>query len=493
MRRSGIVLHPTSLPGKCGIGDLGEWAYRFADFLSEGGITVWQVLPLGPPGYGNSPYQCFSSMAGNPLLISLEALLQEGWLAGSDLEGTEFPDGRVDFNAVIPFKYKLLRKAAGAFFERAQAHQRQEFESFCNEKSHWLDSFADFVALKQMNGGGCWAEWKQVRHPHSHLVMEQKFIQFEFFRQWLALKRTCNDMGIRIMGDIPIFVAHDSADVWASPEMFDLDDSGMPLHVAGVPPDYFSETGQLWGNPLYRWDEMERTGYRWWIERVHSVLELVDFVRIDHFRGFEKYWSIPAGAETAASGEWLEGPGDKLFSAFQKEFGKIPFIAEDLGHITPEVHELRDRWEFPGMRILQFAFGNESSTDYFKPYNFIPRCVVYTGTHDNDTTLGWFQTVDPGGTQTEEQMRSEREYALRYVQSDGSQIHWDFIRLAISSVAEDAIFPMQDVLGLGTEARMNKPASVARNWEWRLLPEQLRPELSSRLRMLNRTYGRLNT
>jgi 4-alpha-glucanotransferase len=491
MRRSGIILHPTSLPGNCGIGDLGAWAYRFADFLADSGVAIWQVLPLGPPGYGNSPYQCFSSMAGNPLLISLETLARDGLIEWSDLDNPGLPDGYVDFDAVTPFKSRLLQKAAARFFERAEDREQEEYEEFCIDKHPWLDRFAEFVALKQRNGGDSWTRWQDRNRPGPHLIREQKFIQFQFFRQWLALKRYCNERGIRIMGDIPIFVAHDSADVWANPELFDLDPDGEPRNVAGVPPDYFSATGQLWGNPLYRWDEMARTGYRWWIERVRSVLELVDFVRIDHFRGFEKYWAIPRAAETAASGEWLEGPGDELFSAFQKEFGDIPFIAEDLGHITPEVHALRDRWGFPGMRVLQFAFGNESATDYFKPYNFIPNCVVYTGTHDNDTTLGWFRMVEPGGTQTAEQMRAEREFALRYVQGQGSEIHWDFIRLAMSAVAEDAIFPMQDALGLGSEARMNKPASTEKNWQWRLLRDQLRPELSARLRMLNRTYGRL--
>ena len=341
-----------------------------------------------------------------------------------------------------------------------------------------------------MNGGSTWTEWRQKADPSPKEVLEQKFIQYQFFRQWSALKKYCNQRGIRIVGDVPFFVAHDSADVWANPELFDLDEAGNPHNVAGVPPDYFSATGQLWGNPLYRWDILAETGYRWWIDRIRGVLELVDLLRIDHFRGFEKYYAIPGGAKTAEQGQWLDGPGDALFAALQAELGKLPFIAEDLGYITPEVHALRDRWSFPGMRVLQFAFTNESSTDYFKPYNFIPNCIVYTGTHDNDTTVGWFHAK--AITQTAGQARAERELALQYVRSDGTMIHWDFIALAVSSVADMAIFPMQDVLGLGSEARMNTPAQADMNWRWRLLEDQLRPELSEKLRLLNRTYGRLN-
>jgi 4-alpha-glucanotransferase len=322
-------------------------------------------------------------------------------------------------------------------------------------------------------------------------VLEQKFMQFHFFRQWSALKKYCNERGIRIVGDVPFFVADDSADVWANPELFDLDETGRPRNVAGVPPDYFSATGQLWGNPLYRWNAMAETGYRWWIDRIRGVLDLVDVLRIDHFRGFEKYYAIPGGAKTAEHGQWLDGPGDRLFAALQAELGKLPFIAEDLGYITPEVHALRDRWGFPGMRVLQFAFTNESSTDYFKPYNYIPNCVVYTGTHDNDTTAGWFHHSEYS-TRTAEQARWEREFALRYVRTDGTLIHWDFIALAVSSVADTAIFPLQDVLGLGSEARMNIPAKAKMNWRWRFQEDQLKPELSEKLRLLNRIYGRLN-
>ncbi len=491
MRRSGILLHPTSLPGRCGIGDLGSWAYRFVDFLADGGQRLWQVLPLGPPGFGNSPYQCFSSMAGNPFLISLERLAEQGLLDAADLEHIPaFPTSHVDFGAVIPFRSALLRKAAGTFFQSASDEQQHEFGRFCKAEASWLDGFAQFAALKEMNGGVAWTDWKRRQKPDPLEVRNQKYIQFEFFLQWRALKKYCNERGVCIIGDLPIFVAHDSADVWCNPELFDLDEGGRPRTIAGVPPDYFSATGQCWGNPLYRWDVMAETGYRWWIERVHAMMGLVDIIRIDHFRGFEKYYEIPGDATTAVHGRWVEGPGNRLFAAMKKELGKLPFIAEDLGFITPEVHALRDHWKLPGMRVLQFAFSNPSPTDPFKPYNYIRNCVVYTGTHDNETTVGWFRGIGES-TLSAEHERAEREYALRYMNSDGHEIHWDFIRLALASVADTAVFPLQDVLGLGSEARMNRPASAEKNWQWRFEESQLRPELSARLHMMCELYGRL--
>jgi 4-alpha-glucanotransferase len=492
-RKSGILLHPTSLPGEHGIGGLGKWAYRFVDFLAESGQRLWQMLPLGPPGYGNSPYQCYSSMAGNPLLVSVDLLADEGWIQRGDLDrAPAFPADRVDFGAVIPFRWSLLRKAARSFFDHAAAGQREEFDLFCRHRATWLEQFAQFAALKEANGGVSWTEWQRRSDPDPGEVEVQKFVQFQFYRQWKALKNRCHDRGIEIIGDVPIFVAHDSADVWANPELFDLDQTGSPRVISGVPPDYFSATGQCWGNPLYRWSVHEQTGYRWWIERVRATLEFVDIARIDHFRGFEKYYEIPGGAQTAVIGRWVEGPGDRFFAALQRVFDKLPFIAEDLGFITPAVHALRDRWGFPGMRVLQFAFGNDSALDPFKPYNFIPHCVVYTGTHDNDTTLGWFASPGNGAsTRTAEQDRAEREAALRYMNSDGREINWDFIRTALSSVAETAVFPMQDALGLGSEARMNRPARVENNWLWRMRAEQMTPALSARLLGLSRTYGRV--
>ncbi len=491
MRRCGILLHPTCLPGKYGIGELGRQAYGFADFLAAAGQQLWQVLPLGPPAFGNSPYQCYSSFAGNPLLISLDLLAEQGLLTGADLaKAPAFPSTDVDFATLIPFKSALLRKAARAFFRREPGELRNEFERFCHEESHWLDTFAKFAALKQMNGDASWTDWNCTDQPDIQITLEQKFVQFEFFRQWLSLKHHCNERGIEIIGDLPIFVAHDSADVWGNPELFDLDENGRPRTVAGVPPDYFSATGQLWGNPLYRWDVMAETGFRWWVERVRSMMRLFDIIRIDHFRGFEKYYEIPGDATTAVGGRWVQGPGDAFFAAVEKELGKLPVIAEDLGFITPEVHALRDRWGFPGMRVLQFAFGNSSPGDPFKPYNFIRNCVVYTGTHDNDTTVGWFHSTGES-TLSSEHERAEREFARRYMNSDGREVHWDFVRLALASAADTAIYPLQDVLGLGSEARMNRPASTENNWRWRFQEDQLRPELSARLRLMCELYGRL--
>jgi 4-alpha-glucanotransferase len=487
MRKSGILLHPTSLPGEFGIGDLGHWAYRFADFLVESGQQLWQVLPLGPPGFGYSPYQAYSSTAGNPLLISLQTLVEQDWLSSADLKGIPaFADSSVDFDSVIPFKLNLLKKAAATFWGRASDSMRPQFLDFCAQTESWLNPFAEFAALKEANANSAWTEWNQNTAVRKQSLLIHKFIQFEFSRQWKLLKKYCNERGIEIIGDIPIFIAHDSADVWANPELFDLDEKGNPFTVAGVPPDYFSETGQCWGNPLYRWDVMRENGYRWWIERLRLLLDMVDIIRLDHFRGFEKYWEIPAGSETAVNGRWVKGPGNRLFQALQQALGKLPFIAEDLGYITPEVHELRDRWGFPGMRVLQFAFVDASPENPHKPYNFIQNCVAYTGTHDNDTTAGWFVAAADGP-----QARAEREAALSYMGSRDGDPVWDFIRLLLSSAADTAILPMQDALCLGSEARMNLPATVGNNWRWRLKKDQLIPQVSSRLHEMNRIYGRL--
>ncbi len=475
------------------MGDLGPWAYRFADWLAAGGQGLWQILPLGPPGYGNSPYQAYSSMAGNPLLISLERLADEGYIPRQALDAPPgFRCDRVDFEAVAPFKWKLLRQAAETFLTSARENARREFDRFCQQKEYWLDTFSRFAALVEQNPGTNWPEWGRHPDPDAHEVEVQKFVQFEFWRQWTALRRYCNEHGIAIMGDIPIFVAHNSADVWGHARLFDLDEHGYPRTIAGVPPDYFSATGQCWGNPLYRWDVMAETGYEWWLQRVRSILEQVDLVRLDHFRGFEKYYEIPGGSTTAVRGRWVEGPGDGFFARLKEVFGALPFVAEDLGMITDEVRALRDRWGLPGMRVLQFAFGSRDVDDPFKPYNFIRNCVVYTGTHDNDTTQGWLH-APPGSnnTQTAEQLQAEREFALRYVQSDGREIHWDLIRLAVSSVAATAVYPMQDVLGLGSDARMNLPATIGNNWVWRCRENDLAPELSERLNLLARTYGRV--
>jgi 4-alpha-glucanotransferase len=480
-RKSGILLHPTSLPGDSGIGDLGRWAYRFADFLAESGQQLWQILPLGPTGFGNSPYQTWSSIAGNPLLISLDSLAKQGWLTAEDLPKLSFSDSFVDFDAAAHFKPPLLQKAARAFFAARPAGLFREFEDFCQQNASWLDAFARFAALREAKGEASWTTWKSLKTTGTQAITEHKFIQFEFHRQWLALKQYCNGLGIKIIGDVPIFVAHDSADVWANRRLFDLDETGNPRSIAGVPPDYFSETGQIWGNPLYRWDEMAREGYAWWIDRIRAAIRMTDIVRLDHFRGFEKFYQIPAGSDTAVDGTWVKGPGDRLFQALSNALGKLPFIAEDLGYITPEVRALRDRWGFPGMRILQFAFDDGLRDNPHKPYNFIRNCVVYTGTHDNDTTAGWF---------TDEETRAAVKEALAYIGNTSKEPVWDFIRLALGSVADTVILPMQDLLSLGPEARMNTPSTKGNNWKWRMTGDAIKPELAVRLRDMTRLYGR---
>lgn len=491
-RSSGVLLHPTSLPGRFGIGDLGEPAYRFVDFLVEARQSLWQVLPLGPTGYGDSPYQAFSSFAGNPLLISLEELVKEGALPSDALEVTpRFPDDRVSFGVVIEFKMAILRQSFHYFQEHASRAQRQEFARFCDAERGWLDDYALFMALKGHHAGAVWNTWEPKiarREPQALArwrqelatpVAFQQYLQYQFFRQWAAVKGYANRQGIRIVGDVPIFVAHDSADVWAHPELFYLDESGSPTVVAGVPPDYFSETGQLWGNPLYRWDVMAQDGYAWWIERMRMAFRLVDVIRLDHFRGFEGYWEVPATERTAVRGRWVKGPGAAFFQALQQALGDVPIIAEDLGVITPEVEALRDGFGFPGMKILQFAFATDSGNE-FLPHNYPRHCVVYTGTHDNDTTVGWFHSAP----------EQERTYCLQYLGTDGREIHWDLIRLAMMSVADTVVFPLQDLLGLGTEARMNYPSRLGGNWAWRFTAEMLTEEIRDRLAGLTETYGR---
>lgn len=493
-RASGLVLHPTSLPGRFGVGDLGSAAYQFVDFLSHGGQQIWQVLPLGPTGHGNSPYMSYSSMAGNPLLISPELLRDRGLLSDDDFaELPDFPSDRVDYERVFQVKTPLLEKAAAAFKDQASADERDAFDKFCQSRDFWLDDYALFMALKGVHGGASWTQWDEAiakRDPEAlttwrlRLTSEifyHKYLQFEFFRQWSQVKQYANDRGVCIVGDMPIYVAHDSADVWALPHIFHLDpETGEPALMAGVPPDYFSNTGQLWGNPIYNWEEMERWGFKWWLQRFQSMLDYVDLTRIDHFRGFRAYWAVEQGETTAIHGKWVEAPGEALFEMVKQELGSLPILAEDLGVITPDVEELRDKFGFPGMKILQFAFGSGPDNPYL-PFNYIQNCVVYTGTHDNDTTVGWFNQLQD----------YEQESLLRYLgctSSDG--IHWDMIRLALASVANQAIFPLQDIFGLGTEARMNCPGQPSGNWDWRYGPDDLKPELGDRLRHLTMTYGR---
>ncbi len=491
-RSAGLLFHPTSLPGPFGIGDLGPQAYQWVDALAYAQQTWWQILPLGPTGYGDSPYQCFSAFAGNPYLVSPERLLEEGLLQRADLAAASFPAERVDYGPVIEFKIRLLARAWEAFKAGAAPGLRAEFEAFCAEQAAWLDDYALFMALKDAHGGVSWLEWDgparrreaaalaRARTERADTLSQHQFRQFLFFRQWRALKQYANAKGVRLIGDVPIFVSSDSSDVWASPELFRLDAERRPTVVAGVPPDYFSKTGQLWGNPQYDWAALQRSGYAWWIARLRATLAQVDLIRIDHFRGFEAFWEIPAGQPTAEVGQWVKGPEADLFVAMEAALGSpLPLIAEDLGIITPEVDALRERFELPGMRVLQFAFGG-ATEDRFLPHNYERNTVVYTGTHDNDTTRGWYAQIS----------EHERDFVRRYLGRDGSDIAWDLIRLAWASVADYAVAPLQDVLDLGTAARMNLPGSASGNWTWRLREGQLKRATLDRLGELTELYSR---
>jgi 4-alpha-glucanotransferase len=494
-RSSGILLHPTSLPSPHGIGDLGADARRFVDFLAEAGQTLWQVLPLGPTGYGDSPYQCLSAWAGNPMLISLEWLVERGWLEASALAGApQFPDDHVDFEQLVPWKTALLESAA---------QRGSGFEAFCDANQHWLDDFALFVALKAQHRGVAWTQWEPGARDREPQALEkwrqqlaapiaaQKFLQFVFFEQWRELREYARARGVRIMGDLPIYVSHDSADVWVNRQYFHLDAQGNATAVSGVPPDYFSQTGQLWGNPIYRWEALARDGYRWWLDRFRATLALVDMIRLDHFRGFEAYWEVPATESTAVNGKWVKGPGADLFRAAQAEMGDLPFVAENLGVITGEVEAIRDEFGFPGMAVLQFAFGTDAQAPTFRPHNFPRGVVAYTGTHDCDTTVGWWGSEGRGeSTRSNEDIRRELDFARRYLNTDGTEINWTFIRTLEASVAETVLIPMQDVLGLGTEARMNQPATIGGNWRWRFRPGALKAELAQRLKEMAMLYER---
>jgi 4-alpha-glucanotransferase len=501
-RRSGILLHPTSLPGRFGIGDLGAEAHRFVDFLAGAGQRLWQVLPLGPAGVGDSPYQSFSAFAGNPLLIGLEALAEVGLLSRDDLaDAPSFPDTEVDFGAVIPFKLSRLARAAERFHRDAPTSEQGRYRRFCAAEP-WLEDFALFMALKDAHGGAAWNAWEAAVRQREPGALERaraelageieahRFAQFAFLSQWRALRAACAEKGIALMGDIPIFVAHNSADVWAHQELFRLDDEGAPEVVAGVPPDYFSPTGQCWGNPLYRWDALARTEYRWWAERFRAAQALVDLVRVDHFRGFEAYWEVPGSDRTAVRGHWVRGPGSALFQALEKELGPLPVIAENLGLITPEVEALRERFGFPGMAVLQFAF-DDGAGNVFLPHNHRRELVAYTGTHDNETLVGWWRSLDSNDHDAAARGRRRRELALRYLGAEETgDIHWRFIRAVLSSVAETAVIPLQDVLGLGSEARMNFPGRPDGNWRWRYREGQLTSAVGERLRSLTELYGR---
>jgi 4-alpha-glucanotransferase len=503
-RSSGVLLHPTSLPGPHGIGDLGPAAHRFVDWLADAGQRWWQMLPIGPIGTGNSPYDSPSAFAGSPLLISLEKLADEGLLTREDVatSGDRVSKG-VPYAAVARFKQPRLRRALQRFAQQRRPDMDDEFDRFRAANRTWLPDFALFCAIKQVRRGVGWTSWQaelrsrkrsaleSARREHAAEVSYHEFVQFQFHRQWMALRAYSHDKSVGLIGDLPIFVAHDSADVWAHPDLFWLDRAGKPTVVAGVGPDYFSKTGQLWGNPHYRWGELRRRGYDWWIARFRKTFERFDVVRLDHFIGFHRYWEVPASAKTAESGRWRTGPGAELFDAVRRRLGPLPMIAEDLGAVTPEVKALRDQFGFPGMRVLQFAFGNDPEALNFQPHNYPHNCVVYTGTHDNDTTAGWFrETGTRSPTRSAQEIARENAFALEYLGSNGTEIHWDMIRAALMSVANTAIIPFQDLLGLGSSARMNWPGTDKGNWEWRLSAMSLTALLAQRLARMTKVYGR---
>lgn len=490
-RRAGILLHPTSLPGAHGIGSFGPEAYRFLDFLVSAGQRLWQVCPLGPTGYGDSPYQCLSALAGNTLLIALEPLVEAGYLAADSLADSPGPGSTVDYGRVIPWKQDRLRESFEGFRARATDAERSRLARFERLHADWLDDYSLFVAIKEHHDGRPWTEWDvplRDRHPeplarfaadHQERIELVKFLQWLFHAQWSAVRAVAAAHGIRVMGDLPIFVAHDSADVWANRRLFYLDSAGSPTVVAGVPPDYFSATGQLWGNPIYNWDVHQEDGFYWWINVFRSKFELYDYVRVDHFRGFSAYWSVDAHEETALNGHWVPSPGHELFRAAEAQLGRLPVIAEDLGVITQDVVELIETFGFARMKVLQFAF-NAAERNLYLPYRYEQNAVVYTGTHDNDTIAGWLASAS----------EADRKFALHYLRA-GEEPHWDFIRGALASTAHFAVVPAQDLLGLGSESRMNTPGTLGGNWTFRLEPDQLDASVAGQLYQMTELYGRI--
>jgi 4-alpha-glucanotransferase len=493
-RGSGILLHITSLPSPYGIGDLGPEAYRFADFLAETKQSFWQVLPLDPTdtAHGNSPYSSISAFAGNPLLISPQLLVERDLLTPAELDAPSFSPERVNYWAATQYKEKLLQSA---YNRQKQQGKEHAFEKFCHDHAFWLEDYTLFKVLKQHFQGAIWSHWpaeirdrdaqalQRCKEQFQEQIVKEQFLQYLFFTQWAALQDYCNNKGIQIIGDIPIYVHYDSVDVWAHPELFKLAAEKQPVVVAGVPPDYFSATGQRWGNPVYNWNILQNTRYAWWVKRVKHNLSLFNLVRLDHFRGFVAYWEVPAGEPTAINGKWVEGPAVDFFFTLLTHFPYLPLIAEDLGLITPDVREVMHHFAFPGMKVLLFAFGGDLSTHPYIPHNYTPEYVVYTGTHDTNTVQGWFKN---------EAQPAEKKRLFAYIGREvpPEQVHWELIRLAMMSVANTAIIPMQDILGLGTEARMNLPSTPEGNWEWRLVPGQLTPALRQQLFDMTVMYGR---
>jgi len=492
-RGSGILLHITSLPSPFGIGDLGPCAYEFVDFLSKTKQRFWQILPLNPtdPVYGNSPYHSISAFANNLLLISPELMVNDGFLSQADLEPIpNFPEKRVDYCKVIAYKERIFHIA----YENFKKKEKNDFKQFYSENAYWLEDFALFIAIKAHFKGKIWSDWpKEIRDREPEVLNKmrkqldekieiEKFTQYLFLKQWFSLKEYCNQQGIQIFGDMPIYVDYDSVDVWTKPELFKLNQEKQPSFVAGVPPDYFSETGQLWGNPVYRWEVLRERRYSWWMKRISHNLKLFNMLRIDHFRGLVAYWEVPANEKNAINGKWVEVPAEDFFSVLLEQFPNSPIIAEDLGIITPDVRKIMNRFGFPGMRVLLFAFGDDANNPYLL-HNHEKNCVLYTGTHDNNTIRGWFENEA-----TPEVKKKLIQYLGREVSTH--DVHWEINRLAMMSVADIAIFPMQDILGLGEEARMNRPSTIKGNWEWRLLPNQLTPSLAQRLSEMTEIYGR---
>jgi 4-alpha-glucanotransferase len=491
----GVLLHPSSLPGDYGIGEIGQSALDWISALKEMKQNLWQILPLGPTGYGESPYQPLSSFANNTLLIGLDELVQLNLISKSDLIGANnFNRKNIDFDAVIPWRKKILYKAASNFSSKASKELKQNFEEFVSKSSSWLNEYALFSAIKNSQNLKAWVEWpvelrtreanaiKRVSEDLSEQIQAEKVLQFLFDYQWKKVRKAASEANIRIIGDVPIFVAHDSADVWSRPELFLLDQNGQPTVVAGVPPDYFSATGQRWGNPHYNWEVHIKENFAWWLERIQAVLNVSDIVRIDHFRGFAAAWQVPASEPTAINGQWVDTPGDQLLSTIKNHFGEIPIVAELLGIITPDVEALRAKYDLPDLRVLQFAFGDDDPANIFHPNNYVQNCVAYSGTHDNDTTVGWFNSkAGEGSTRSQEDIDQEKNRVLKYTKTDGSDIQWDFIKILLQSKAGAVIYPLQDILGLGSEARINTPATMGTNWRWRFEKSQLTKEMKNRL------------